>query len=91
MEEIYINRLGLYFENKEQLKDYLKNHNNIFNKEELKEIVRIIYNNESFNDMEFNDIIYDYIIPKLKDLGADMEYNEETQETNFERIMKENY
>lgn len=91
MEEIYINRLGLYFENKEQLKDYLKNHNNIFNKEELKEIVRIIYNNENFNDMEFNDIIYDYIIPKLKDLGVDMEYNEETQETNFERIMKENY
>ena len=39
----------------------------------------------------FNDLIYDYVIPRLKDLGVNMDYNEETAETNYERVMRENY
>lgn len=46
IEEVYINRLGLFFESKEQLADYIEHHYNIFNKEELKEIILKLLNNE---------------------------------------------
>ena len=46
IEEIYIDRLGLFFENKEQLVDYIENYYNIFRKEELKEIILILLNNK---------------------------------------------
>lgn len=39
METIYIDRLGLYFEDKEQLKYYIEKHYDIFTKEELKDII----------------------------------------------------
>ena len=44
IEEIYINRLGLFFESKEQLACYIENHYNIFNKEELKDIILVLLN-----------------------------------------------
>ena len=46
IEEIYIDRLGLFFENKEQLADYIENYYNIFRKEELKDIILILLNNK---------------------------------------------
>ena len=46
IEEIYIDRLGLFFENKEQLVDYIENYYNIFRKEELKDIILILLNNK---------------------------------------------
>ena len=50
-----------------------------------------MFENEDINDIDFNDLIYDYVIPRLKDLGVNMDYNEETAETNYERVMRENY
>ena len=45
IEEIYIDRLGLFFESKEQLADYIENYYNIFRKEELKDIILILLKN----------------------------------------------
>ena len=57
----------------------------------MKILVREMFENEDINDIDFNDLIYDYVIPRLKDLGVNMDYNEETAETNYERVMRENY
>ena len=46
IEEIYIDRLDLFFESKEQLADYIENYYNIFRKEELKDIILILLNNK---------------------------------------------
>ena len=75
--------------------EYLKKYENMIcnckDKEEMKKIVRTIFKDNNINDIDFNDLIYDNVIPKLKELGVNVEYDEETSETNYERIMKENY
>ena len=73
------------------MNDYLKQINVAKDKEEIKKIVRVMFKDIELDDIDFNDIIYDFVIPKLKMFGVDMEYNEETRETNYERIMRENY
>lgn len=65
--------------------------NGINNSRDMKLLVRKMFKNEEIDDINFNDLIYDYVIPKLRDLGVNMEYNEEIDETNYERVMKENY
>ena len=57
----------------------------------MKILVREMFENTDINDIDFNDLIYDYVIPRLKDFGVNMDYNEETAETNYERVMRENY
>ncbi len=39
MKDIYIDRLCLYFDTKEELEYYIEKHFNIFTKEELKDII----------------------------------------------------
>ncbi len=65
--------------------------NGINNSHDMKILVREMFKNEDINDIDFNDLIYDYVIPRLRDLGVNMDYNEETAETNYERVMRENY
>lgn len=75
--------------------EYLKKYEDIIynckDKEEIKKIVRTMFKDDNINDIDFNDLIYDNVIPKLTEIGVNMEYNEELSETNYERIMKENY
>ena len=65
--------------------------NGINNSRDMKILVREMFENTDINDIDFNDLIYDYVIPRLRDLGVNMDYNEETAETNYERVMRENY
>lgn len=73
------------------INEYERRINGINNSRDMKILVREMFKNEDINDIDFNDLIYDYVIPKLADLGVNMEYNEETAETNYERVMRENY
>ena len=43
---------------------------NISNKEEMKELVRIMFKNLELEDLDFNDLIYMDVIPKLEELGV---------------------
>lgn len=71
--------------------NYIKDINLCMNKEDMKIIVRDMFNDIELDDIDFNDIMYDYVIPKLKKLGCDMEYNEETDTTNYQKVMEELY
>ena len=73
------------------INEYEEKINGINNSHDMKMLVREMFKNEDINDIDFNDLIYDYVIPRLKDLGVNMDYNEETAETNYERVMRENY
>lgn len=75
----------------EILNKYINNINNCNNKEDMKIIVRNMFRDIELDDIDFNDIIYDYVIPKLKKLGCDMTYNETYDITNYEKVMKELY
>ncbi|MCI6457243.1 MAG: hypothetical protein MSA56_06035 [Clostridium sp.] len=73
------------------INEYEEKINGINNSHDMKMLVREIFKNEDIDDIDFNDLIYDYVIPRLKNLGVNMDYNEETAETNYERVMRENY
>ena len=73
------------------INEYEEKINGINNSHDMKMLVREMFKNEDIDDIDFNDLIYDYVIPRLKDLGVNMDYNEETAETNYERVMRENY
>ena len=73
------------------INEYEEKINGINNSHDMKMLVREMFKNEDIDDIDFNDLIYDYVIPRLKNLGVNMDYNEETAETNYERVMKENY
>lgn len=75
----------------EKYNQYEKQIEDANNKEDIKKIVNKLYQDLIIDDFSFNDIIYDCVIPKLKKLGVNMEYNELIQETNYERVLKENY
>jgi len=71
--------------------NYVKRIKNITTKEQADSLVSEMFKNIELDDIDFNDIIYDNVIPKLKELGYDMSYNEETKETNYEKVMKGDY
>lgn len=73
------------------MQEILKKINNCNNKEEIKKIVRELYYNDNINDIDFDNIIYDYVIPKLEKLGCDMTYNETYNINNYEKVMQEIY
>ena len=73
------------------INEYERRINGINNSRDMKILVREMFENEDINDIDFKDLIYDYVIPRLRDLGVNMDYNEETAETNYERVMRENY
>lgn len=72
-------------------KNYMIMINNTKNKEDIKKIVRLMFSDNTLDDIDFNDIIYDDVIPKLKSFGCNMEYDDETGTTNYEKVIKEMY
>jgi hypothetical protein len=62
------------------------------NKEEIKNLVQKLFMDDNISDIDFNEIIYECVVPKLKDLGIEIPmYNEETNESCFETILREKY
>ena len=55
--------------------NYAKQINLIDNKGDMKRIVNIMFNDDDLDDIDFDVIIYDFVIPKLKKLGCDMSYD----------------
>ena len=64
---------------------------NTKDKEDIKKVVRLMFSDNGLDDIDFNEIIYDFVIPKLKVLGCDMGYDEKTSTTNYEKVIKEMY
>lgn len=64
---------------------------NTKDKEDIKKIVRLMFSDDNLDDIDFNEIIYDFVIPKLKNFGCNMEYDFENNTTNYEKIMGEMY
>jgi len=62
-------------------------------KNDIKELVRAMYKDvDNISDGDLNDFIYESIIPRLKELGVNIAiYNEKTNESGYEIILKENY
>lgn len=58
---------------------------------EMKQLVREMHQDDTLTDIDFDDLIYDDVIPKLEELGINMEYDEKHKETNYERVLEENY
>lgn len=62
------------------------------NKEEIKKLVSCLFKDDNIDDITFNELIYECVAPKLKQLGVEIPmYNEETNESCFEIILKEKY
>lgn len=72
-------------------KNYIIMIENAKDKEDIKKIVRLMFSDDTLDDIDFNDIIYVDVIPKLKVFGCDMEYDEKTSTTNYEKVMREMY
>lgn len=67
---------------------YTKKINLINDKEDIKRIVKIMFEDDNLDDTDFNNIIYDFIMPKLKVLGVNLDNDDYT---SFEMVMKEDY
>ena len=61
------------------------------NKEDMKTLVMEMFQNDDINDIDFCDLIYMDVIPKLKEMGVNMEYDDESEETNYEKVIRGNY
>ena len=72
-------------------KNYIIMISNTTNKEDIKKIVRLMFSDNTLDDIDFNEIIYNFVIPKLKVFGCDMSYDEKTNTTNYEKVMREMY
>lgn len=56
---------------------------------EMKEIVRKMFKDvETLDDIDFNEEIYHYVIPKLEQLGVVFDRE---NEIDYERVVKEEY
>lgn len=70
------------------IKKYEKIIDSCKNTKEIKKIVRKLYKDIEIDDIDFSDIIYDSVIPKLESWGCDLEKD---NNTNYENVMLENY
>ena len=72
--------------------EYLKHYEdiiaNVNNKEDMKKIVRKLFKDDNVNDIDFADIIYENVIPKLKKLGVVFDRE---NEIDYEIVLKEEY
>lgn len=70
------------------IKEYEKKIKLCSNKEKMKDIVREMFKRLEINDIDFNDIVYMDVIPRLEELGVvfDRELN-----IDYEMVMKEEY
>lgn len=67
--------------------DYSNDIKRTRNKEDVKKIVRLFFNDSRIEDVDFNDFIYKDVIPKLKELGVT--FSEDV--IDYEEVLKENY
>ena len=71
---------------------YEKQIKNIKDKEDMKKLVNELFCDDDLADNDFSDLIYQNIIPRLKELGIDIKtYDETTDESGYEKIIKESY
>lgn len=61
--------------------------------EDMKILVRKMFKDtKNISDIDLSDLVYQYVIPQLKELGISIpSYNEKTNESGYEIILKENY
>ena len=76
----------------EKVHNYEKEIKAINTSEDMKKLVRKMFCDTDISDIDFSDFIYQDIIPRLKELGIKIyDYNDKTNESGFEIILKENY
>lgn len=76
----------------EIVNSYVNEIKNAKNKNEIKNIVRVMFKNNNLSDTDFTDIINEDIYLKLQQLGVKIPmFNDNTCESFFEVILKENY
>ena len=75
---------------RQKIFDYEEKIKNTKTTEDVKKIVRIMFEDLDLEDVDFNDLIYDDVISKLKDLGVVFD-TDNGNVINYEEIMKENY
>ena len=72
----------------EKINEYEKRINNITKTDDMKLLVNEMFKDtEILDDTDFNDLIYNCVIPKLKDLGITFDEDK----IDYEEIIKENY
>lgn len=73
----------------EIINEYESRINNAKDKEEIKTIVREMFTQvDTINDIDFNGLIYRYVIPKLEELGVVFDRE---NEIDYEKVLKEDY
>ena len=71
------------------INDYENRINNAKDKEEIKQIVREMFSNDIIlGDIDFTNLIYHDVIPKLEELGVVFDRE---NEIDYERVLKEDY
>lgn len=76
----------------EKVHNYEKEIKAINTSEDMKILVRKMFCDTDISDIDFSDFIYQDIIPRLKELSIKIyDYDDETNESGFETILKENY
>lgn len=71
----------------EEIKKVEEEIKNATTKEEIKTIVRKLFKNLEINDIDFADIIYQDVIPKLLELGVVFGEGK----IDYEEVLKEEY
>lgn len=74
----------------EKIFDYEDRIKNAETKEDVKKTIRVMFEDLDLDDIDFNEIIYDVVIPKLRDLNITFD-TENDDVIDYEEIMKENY
>ena len=62
--------------------------NNINNATDMKILIREMFKDSELSDIGFNDLIYDNVIPRLKQLGFSLDFE---KENCYEIVLKEEY
>lgn len=71
--------------------EYAKKINLIDNKKDMKKLVESMYNDNELDDIDFDEIIYDFVIPKLTLLGCDMSYDFDRNKSSYQKVMESDY
>ena len=71
--------------------EYIRKINLIDNKNDMKKLVESMYNDDKLDDDYFDDIIYDFVIPKLTLFGCDMSYDFNTDKSGYQKVMESDY
>lgn len=70
------------------IKEYEEKTKNIKTTGEMKKLVNEMFKNIEINDIDFNDLIYQDVIPRLEELGVVFDRE---NDIDYEIVMKEEY